>query len=236
MDPAKSHNNRYRVEYEAFDRFVRGKPMRALHAVVLGFKSFLMLFEGLVRYIPGGFGYKARYYFYKPLLKHLGTNVLIDVGVQLSGPANISIGDYTWIDSYTRIEAYLGEVTIGKRVHVAPFTIMNARAPVVIEDFVAIGAASKIYANSEVPADGKRMSGPMIPEEVKSFKSAPIILRKDSFLGTNSVVLPGTELGEGCVVGANCVVSGKLEPYSIYITAPPRKIGTRERVQVPDDC
>jgi galactoside O-acetyltransferase len=194
-----------------------------------------MLFEGLLRYIPGGLGYKLRYYYYKPLLRHLGRNVLLDVGVYLGGAANISIGDFTWIDSYCRIDAYLGEVTIGKRVHIASFSIIGARAPVVIEDFVGISAAVKIYSNSEYPANGKRISGPMIPEEYKSFKSEAVLLRKDSFVGANSVLLPGTELGEGCVVGANSVVSSKLEENAIYMGIPARKIGVRAPVQVPDE-
>jgi acetyltransferase-like isoleucine patch superfamily enzyme len=225
----------YRLEYDAFSRFVRGKPLTPWQFVVLVCKSVLMLFEGMIRYIPGGFGFKLRYYFYKLLLKHLGNNVLIDVGVHLNGAANISIGDYTWIDAYCRIDAHLGEVSIGKRVHMASFSIIGARAPVIIEDFAGISAAVKIYSNSEAPRDGKRMSGPMVPEEYKAFRSAPVIMRKDSFVGTNSVLLPGTELGEGCVVGANCVVSSKLAPNTIYAVAPPRRIGPRQPVSVPDE-
>lgn len=225
----------YRTEYEAFACFVRGKRIPLVAFMVLVCKSLLMVWEGMIRYIPGGFGYKIRYYYYKLFLHHLGKNVLIDVGVHLNGAANISLGDYTWIDSYCRIEAHLGCVTIGKRVHVAPFSIIAAREPVVVEDFVGIASGVKIYANSECPLDGKRMSGPMIPEEFKAYKSKPIVLRKDSFVGTNSVLLPGAELGEGCVVGANCVIARPLAPYSIYAALPPRQIGRRSPVEVPDD-
>jgi acetyltransferase-like isoleucine patch superfamily enzyme len=226
---------RYRLEYDAFDRYVRNKPIPLLSLLVLIGKSLLMLLEAGIRYIPGGFGYKLRYWFYKPLLKHLGKGVFIDVGVHISGAANVSIGDMTWIDSYTRIDAMLGSVSIGKRVHIASFSILGAREPIVIEDFVGISAGVKIYSNSEHPRSTKRMSGPMVPEEFKSFFSAPVTLRKDSFVGTNSVLLPGVELGEGCVVGANCVVTRSLQPWTIYAIAPPRAIGARERVNVPDD-
>lgn len=226
---------RYRLEYDAFSRFIRGKVIPVTTMIVLVLKSSLMLFEGLIRYIPGGFGYKIRYWYYKMFVGHLGKNVLIDVGVHLNGAANISIGEYTWIDSYCRIEAHLGLVSVGKRVHIAPFSIIAAREPVVIEDFVGISAGVKIYANSEAPIAGKRMSGPMIPEEFKAFKSKPIHLKKDSFVGTNSVLLPGAELGEGCVVGANCVISRRLQPYSIYGALRPREVGRRAPVEVPDE-
>jgi len=228
-------SEKYRIELDSFDRYLRGKPIPLLHIVVLAAKSALMLIEGLIRYIPGGFGFKLRYWYYKPLLKHLGKNVLIDVGVLLNGPANISIGDYTWIDAYCRIDAHLGPVTIGKRIHIASFTVIGAREPVVIEDFVGISSSVKIYSNSEHPLDGKRMSGPMVPEEFKAYHSRPVYLRKDSFVGANSVLLPGAELGEGCVVGANCVVTRKLTPWAVYAFQPLRHIGDREKVRVPDE-
>ena len=63
-----------------------------------------------------------------------------------------------------RIDAMLGEVRIGKRIHVGPFAILVAREPIVLEDYVGLGSSTKVYATSEYPMDGKRMSGPMIPD------------------------------------------------------------------------
>ena len=225
-------NARYRLEYEAFDRFIRGKSIPPFSFLVLVLKSLLALFEGLVRNIPGGFGYKLRYYYYKLFFKHLGKNVLIDVGVIFSGPANISIGDYVWVDSYCRIEAFLGEVTIGKRVHIASYSIIAAREPVIIEDYVGIAAGVKIYANSEHPVGGKRMSGPMVPEEMKAFHSKKITLKKDSFVGANSILLPGANLEEGAVVGANCVISKTIPSYQIVVAPFGRPVRKRKPVEV----
>ena len=225
---------RYRREYDAFAQLLEGKRIPAGSLIVLLGKSLLGLVEMAIRYVPGGIGFKLRYYYYKPFLKHIGKNVLIDVGVFLLGPANISIGDYCWIDAYTRIEAMLGEVTLGKRIHVAPFSIIAARAPVVLEDYVGISAGVKIYANTEAPLHGKRMSGPMIPERYKAFLSKPVTLRRDSFVGANSVLLPGAELGEGAVVGANSIVSRPVEPWAIVVGPSARVIGHRDPVTVPD--
>jgi galactoside O-acetyltransferase len=225
---------RYRLEYDAFGHLLEGEAIPVRSLIVLLGKSLLDLVEMAIRYVPGGIGYKLRYYYYKLFLKHIGRNVLIDVGVFLSGPANISIGDYCWIDAYTRIEAMLGEVTLGKRIHVAPFSIIAARAPVILEDYVGISAAVKIYANSETPRDGKRMSGPMIPERYKAFHSKPVILRRDSFVGTNSVLLPGAELGEGAVVGANSIVNRSVEPWAIVAGPSAKVVGRRDPVTVPE--
>jgi dTDP-4-amino-4,6-dideoxy-D-glucose acyltransferase len=225
---------RYQLEYDAFARFIEGKRFTLKQYLVLVAKSALAPVEMMIRHLPGGGGYKLRYYYYKLFLRGIGKNVLIDVGVILNGPANISIGDYTWIDSHCRIDAMLGEVRIGKRVHIAPFSILVAREPIVLEDYVGLSSSVKIYANSEHPSDGKRMSGPMIPERYKAFRSKAITLRRDSFVGANTVVLPGGELGEGAVVGANSIVARRVEAYSIVAGPSCRVIGRRDEVSVPD--
>jgi len=233
MSTRKNEVN-YKIEYQAFAKYIKGESIPIGHFLVLVVQSLVALLEMCLRYIPGGFGYKLRYFYYKMTLKYLGKNTLIDVGVFLIGPKNISIGDYVWIDSGVRIEAMLGEIKIGKRVHIAPYVIIGAREPVIIGDYASVGAGAKIYANSEYPHGGKRMSGPMIPEEDKAFHTKRITLGKDSCVGTGAVLLPGAEIGEGAVVGANTVVTKKVEPYTIVAGASARILGKRQPVTVPD--
>ena len=221
----------YKIEYDAFQKFIKGKPFTFKEVFVLSIKSFLTLLEGMIRNIPGALGFKLRYYYYKLVCKKIGKNVLIDVGVILSGPKNISIDDYTWIDSYCIINAMMGEIKIGKRIHLAPYVIIGSRDPVIIEDYVAIGASSKIYSNSQVVMPNKRMSGPMIPEEDKAFHSAPVYLRKDSFVGANVVILPGVELGEGAVVAANSLVIRSVAPWTVVMGSPAKRFMTREKIR-----
>ena len=224
----------YQLEYIAFQKFLKGQPIGVKTTIILIFKSFFTLIEGLIRNIPGVIGFKLRYYYYKTAMKKVGKNVLIDVGVIISGSKNISIDEFTWIDSNCILSAMLGEITIGKRIHVAPQCIIAARDKIILEDYVGLSSAVRIYSNTEAPIDGKRMSGPMIPEEMKAFKSAPVTLRKDSFVGSGSVILPGVELGEGAVVGANSVVTKSVEPYVIAAGAPAKAIGRRAPVTMPE--
>ncbi len=220
----------YKLEYNAFQKFVKGKRFSFWEFSVLFSKSILSLFEGLIRNIPGAIGFKIRYFYYKLVCKKIGKNVLIDVGVIFSGPANISIDDYTWIDSYCIINAMMGEVRIGKRIHIASFVNIGSREPVIIDDYVAIGASSKIYSNSQVVIPGKRMSGPMIPEEDKAFYTAPVHLKKDSFVGANVVILPGVELGEGAVVAANSVVIKSVSPWTVVMGNPAKRFMHRDKI------
>lgn len=231
---ASTHSSNYDLEYRSFSAYIRGKDIPLSDFIVLVGKSLFALVEMAIRYIPGGFGYVLRSEFYRYFIKSMGDHVFIDTGVQLFGLKNISIGDYVWIDSGVRLEAMLGEISIGKRVHIAPYAIIAAREPVIIEDYAAVGAGAKIYANSERPFGGKRMSGPMIPEEFKAYHSKKIVLGKDSCIGTGSVLLPGAMIGEGAVVGANSVVTKPVRAYDIVVGAPARSIGKRSKVTVPE--
>lgn len=224
----------YRTEAEAYRRFVQGERVSFWHALILAAKSCLALVEMLIRYIPGAFGYGIRYFYYKMFIKEMGSNVLIGTGVFLNGVRNISLSDYVWIDNNCQIDAMLGPVTIGRRVHIAPCSLIFARAPITVGDYVGISSFVRIYASSEQPGRGKRMSGPMVPPEQRNLKIAPVTLYKDSFVGTGSVLLPGAELGEGAVVGANSVLSRKVEPYVIVAGSPAREVCRRQAVTEAD--
>lgn len=220
----------YKFEYDVFQKFIKEKKFNFYEILILTYKSIFSLIEGLIRNIPGGIGFKIRYYYYKLVCKKIGKNVLIDIGVILNGPANISIDDYTWIDSYSIINAMLGEIRIGKRVHLAPFVNIGVREEIIIEDFVAVGASSKIYSNSQVAIKGKRMSGPMIPEEEKAFYAAPVHLKKDSFVGANSIIMPGVVLGDGAIVSANSLVIKSVPAWTVVMGTPAKKITERQKL------
>ncbi|GAM59552.1 O-acetyltransferase [Vibrio ishigakensis] len=56
------------------------------------------------------------------------------------------------------------------------------------------------------------------PHEIKE-----VSIGRNSFIGYGAVILPGTILGEQCVVGANSVVRGKFPSFAV-IAGNPAKI------------
>jgi len=50
-----------------------------------------------------------------------------------------------------------------------------------------------------------------------------------SFVGTGSIIMPGTKIGKGCLIGSGTVVRGHIPDYSIVVGSPGKIVGdTRE--------
>lgn len=54
-----------------------------------------------------------------------------------------------------------------------------------------------------------------------------IIIEDDVWIGAVVKVLDGVTIAQGCVIGANSVVTKSTEPYGIYVGIPARKIKSR---------
>jgi galactoside O-acetyltransferase len=184
--------------------------------------------------IPGPIGIQLRLWTWSLVLQEIGRNCIIESGVRIDGGKNISVSDFVWIDRYVELNALVGKIEIGRRVHIGPYSYILGYGDVVIEDYVGISSYARIYSHSETPRGGLRMSGPMIPERFKSMKTAPVRLARDAFVGTGAVILPGVMVGEGAVVGANAVVHKDVADWTIVGGNPAVPIGQRDPVTVPD--
>ena len=220
---------------KTFEKMLEGKPIPLLRLIRMATTACFDPLRLFATHMPGPLGYGMRRFLFARTLKKVGKNCIFDVGLRIISGRNISVGEYTWIDAYTSLGALFGAISIGKRVHIAPHSIINAGIDgVEIQDYVAIGAGSQIYGHSEMPKEGKRMSGPMIPWRYKAYTSGKVTLKKDCFLGPRSIILPGVTVGEGAVVGAGSVINCDVAPWTIVFGTPARVIGKRESVTVPD--
>jgi acetyltransferase-like isoleucine patch superfamily enzyme len=222
-------------ERRAFEDLVDGKPIPLASLARMAGTALLDPLRMVTTHMPGPFGYGLRRLLFRRVFNSIGKNCILDVGLRIVGGHNISVGEYTWIDAYVSVGALFGPVSIGKRIHVAPFTMILAGAEgIEIEDYVAIGAGTQIYGHSETARGGKRMSGPMIPWRFKSHQSGKVVISKDCFVGAGSIILPGTTIGEGAVVGAGSVITRDVAPWSIVFGSPARVVGRRDPVTQPD--
>lgn len=96
-----------------------------------------------------------------------------------------------------------------------------------IGDRVFIGPGSRLLT-STYQLHGM-YSAEFIPDGTHNFVYGDINLENDAYIGANCVLLPGVSVGEGAVAGAGCIVNKDLEPWGIYVGAPCKKIGEREK-------
>jgi acetyltransferase-like isoleucine patch superfamily enzyme len=60
-------------------------------------------------------------------------------------------------------------------------------------------------------------------------REGPVVIEDDAWIGARAIILPGTTIGKGTVVGAGAVVTHDLPPYSIAAGVPARVINKRTK-------
>ena len=117
-------------------------------------------------------------------------------------------------------------IRIGNNVGMSGVTIY-ARKGIEIGENTAIGGNTKILDNDFHPIEAETRNKLLQDKnggDSDLVPSKPIKIGKNCFIGCNAIILKGTELGDGCVVGAGAVVSGKFEPDSVIVGNPARAI------------
>jgi len=107
---------------------------------------------------------------------------------------------------------------IGSNSYIGMNTIINGfRAKVIIGCNVSIAQSVNIMSDS----------GPNASEEMQKFFPLVIdsvVIGDHSWIGANSVIMPGVQLGKFCVVAANSFVNESFDDYSVIGGNPARLI------------
>lgn len=158
--------------------------------------------------------------------KHIGNDVRIDSTVQIKRPELLWLGNHIAIDMCVYISV---SGVIGDYIHIAPHVsiIGGGTATLIMEDFSAIASGSKIICAGDDFTKG--FLNPFIPREYRNVINNPVIFKKYSAIGVNSVVMPGVTLAEGSVLGANSVLTKDTEPWTIYVGSPAKPIKIRDK-------
>lgn len=145
-----------------------------------------------------------------------------------------------------------GEIRLGDRVHLVSRRVANplwlhrpcslsvrAGARIVIGEGSGLSGVV-ICAASSVEIGDRVLVGanctivdtdfhPLSPEArrehaTRGALSQPVRIGNDVFIGMHALILKGTELDDGCVVGAGAVVTGRFPPRSIVVGNPARVV------------
>ena len=158
--------------------------------------------------------------------KKIGVDVRVDDSAQIVRPELIELGNHISIDMCVYFST---AAVIGDYIHIAPQVsiIGGANSLLVMENFSAIATGTRVICASDDFKQG--FLNPFIPQEYRNIINKPVIFKKYSSTGVNSVVMPGVTLAEGSVLGANSLLTKDTEPWGIYVGSPAKRIGTRDK-------
>ncbi|RPI70581.1 MAG: acyltransferase [Desulfobacteraceae bacterium] len=150
---------------------------------------------------------------------------MADIEESVKG-TKIIIGPFVRVDSFVKIKPVggLGDIVIGDHTYINSGTVIYSG------NGVRIGSGVLIAANCTIaPVNHEfRSRSQSILDQRFSPSKGGIVIEDDVWIGANTVILDGSYIQRGVVVGAGSIVRGVLEAYSIYAGAPLKTIGKRE--------
>jgi virginiamycin A acetyltransferase len=139
--------------------------------------------------------------------------------------SRLEIGERAFVDAFVAIKFVggTGDVTIGAETYLNAGTVIYSGNGVTLGSFVMVAANCTFAATNH---EYERRDVPMIRQRFRPSKGG-ILVEDDVWIGAGSVILDGAILRRGCIVGANSVVTGELQPFSINVGAPARFVRWR---------
>lgn len=113
---------------------------------------------------------------------------------------------------------FAGRVTIGHNVFFNRGCHVVAHESLVIGNNCLFGERVSIHDENHVPD-----SSPA-PIVSRGFRTAPIIIGNNVWVGAKATILPGVTIGDNAVIGAHAVVTRDIPPNSVAVGIPARVI------------
>ncbi len=131
--------------------------------------------------------------------------------VILSDKNKIDIKDNVWIGHYSLLDG-IGGIFIAKGVNIASHTCIYTHSS---QNSIRILGEKFI----EIPA-----------EDRAAYIISGVSIGEYTFVGTSCVILPGTKIGKGCIVGAGSIVKGEFPDFSVIVGNPAKIIDDTQKI------
>jgi putative colanic acid biosynthesis acetyltransferase WcaF len=109
-----------------------------------------------------------------------------------------------------------GNLVMGANASMGPGVICYNVAPVTLEAMAIVSQRAHLCTGTH---DIQQPSFPLV--------ARPIVLHRNSWIAAEAFVGPGTEVGEGAVLGARGVAVKALDPWMVYVGNPARAVAGR---------
>jgi acetyltransferase-like isoleucine patch superfamily enzyme len=167
-----------------------------------------------------------RFWRFKVANPHIITTGFVFLGKDVEvfarpGFGRLILGRWVHIGDGTSLRSHEGTLAIGDKVVFGRNNVVNSYLDIsigercIIADMVYVADFDHVFSDVDVPIKDQGIT------------KAPVRIGADVWLANKVSVVRGTFIGDGCVVGANAVVTKDLPPYSIAAGVPARVIRNR---------
>lgn len=162
----------------------------------------------------------------------IGKNVVIYDTAKIVHPENVEIGNNVIIDDFVFIVANK-RIKIGSNIHITSYVSITGNEEFVMEDFSGLASGTRVYTSTDYLNDCYLKNETSEIDLLYSY-SAPVLIKKFSIVGSNSVILPGAVLSEGTFIGAKSLVKENTvtEAFSQYVGSPIRKLKSMNKDKI----
>lgn len=131
----------------------------------------------------------------------------------LSGCSGLTTGRYCRFD----LEGSKPTLHIGENCEMGDMTHIVAHEKVEIGNNVLIASKCFISDTNHGVYKGDNQDSPETPPNQRKLITKPVKIGSNVWIGENAVILAGAEIGDGCIIGANSVVSVPIPNGSIVV-------------------
>ena len=126
------------------------------------------------------------------------------------------IGKYNYLGAYGKNSKF----KIGKRVNIGMFSQMACINEINIEDDVLFGP--NVYV-ADYNHEFTDISKPISMQGLRKY-SRGVIIKQNSWIGKNTVIIGSVTIGKHCVIGANSFVNKDIPDYCVAVGNPCRVV------------
>lgn len=163
-------------------------------------------------------------------LAQVGGDCVVWPLAKIVPPECVEFGHRVMVDDFAFI--YSGPRTrLESFVHVGAHASIVGGGDFVAGEFTTIAPGARLFTGSDSYTGGALISG-TVPPAYRDVERTGLRTGRHVAFGSNAIVMPGIEIGEGAVIGAGAFVSRDCEPWTTYAGAPARPLRERPRARI----
>jgi len=129
-----------------------------------------------------------------------------------------------WITVHEAPHGY-GNLTIGAQCHVGKEVFLDLTERITLGDGAGLGMRSVVLTHLDFDPRPERPLAAMVLRRAK-----PTTIERGAMVGAGVILLAGVTIGESSIVGAGCVVSQDVPPFTVMKSPPPLAYSVPEAI------